>query len=244
MLAQELAPKVAANVGVKVGHYLTRIQAGVAQMGQLIEDLLSLSQVSRAPLHRASINLSLMAQKLLQEWRIREPERKVTATVENGLQAHGDERLVLVVMKNLLANAWKFTGQKAQAEISVGQQPDHAGLPVYFIKDNGAGFDMAYVDKLFPPFQRLHSASEFLGPVSAWPLSAAWSSAMGAAFGLSQRLNVARHFSSHCLDLRHARGISCCLIVYLNGNFDPNEIKFTKMIKITIVTNLNYFKVP
>ncbi len=163
LLAKELTPHIAGNVGDKVGHYLTRIQAGVAQMGQLIEDLLSLSQVSRAPLHRASVDLSLMAHKLLQEWRTREPERKVSVTVENKLQAHGDERLVQVLMENLLANAWKFTGQKAQAEISVGQQPDHAGLPVYFIKDNGAGFDMAYVDKLFHPFQRLHSASEFLG---------------------------------------------------------------------------------
>ena len=163
LLAKQLAPHIADNAGVKAGHYLMRIQAGVAQMGQLIEDLLSLSQVSRAPLHTAPVDLSLMARKLLEEWRIRQPERQVTVTVENELQAHGDERLVRVVMENLLANAWKFTGQKAQAEISVGQQFDHAGLPVYFIKDNGAGFDMAYVDKLFQPFQRLHSVSEFSG---------------------------------------------------------------------------------
>jgi len=163
LLAKQLAPQIAADADVKAGHYLMRIQAGVAQMGQLIEDLLSLSQVSRAPLHTAPVDLSLMARKLLEEWRTREPERQVTVTVENGVHAHGDERLVQIVMENLLANAWKFTAQKAQAEISVGQQSDHAGLPVYFIKDNGAGFDMAYADKLFHPFQRLHSVSEFSG---------------------------------------------------------------------------------
>lgn len=163
LLAKQLAPQIAGDAGVKAGHYLMRIQAGVAQMGQLIEDLLSLSQVSRAPLNTVPVDLSLMARKLLEEWSTRQPERQVTVTVENGLQAHGDERLVRVVMENLLANAWKFTGQKAQAEISVGQQSNPAGVPVFFIKDNGAGFDMAYADKLFQPFQRLHSVSEFSG---------------------------------------------------------------------------------
>ena len=163
LLAKQLAPHIAGDTSVKISHYLMRIQAGVAQMGQLIEDLLSLSQVSRAPLNTALVDLSFMARKRLQEWQIREPERQVVVTIENGLQAHGDERLVQVVMENLLSNAWKFTGQKAQAEISVGQQSGHASLPVYFVKDNGAGFDMAYADKLFQPFQRLHSGSEFSG---------------------------------------------------------------------------------
>lgn len=163
LLAKQLAPQVAGPAGVKAGHYLMRIQAGVAQMGHLIEDLLSLSKVSRAPLHTVPVNLSVMARKLLEEWRNRHPERQVAVMVEDGLQAHGDERLVWVVMENLLANAWKFTGKNAQAEISVGQQADHAGMPVFFIKDNGAGFDMAYADKLFHPFQRLHSDSEFSG---------------------------------------------------------------------------------
>ena len=163
LLAKQLAPHITDGASGKAGHYLMRIQAGVAQMGQLIEDLLSLSQVSRAPLHTAPVDLSRMAHKLLEEWHTRQPERHVTVRVENGLQAQGDERLLQVVMENLLSNAWKFTGQTAQAEISVGQQSDHAGLPVFFIKDNGAGFDMVYVDKLFQPFQRLHSGSEFSG---------------------------------------------------------------------------------
>ena len=163
LLAKQLAPHIAGDSSVKASHYLMRIQAGVAQMGQLIEDLLSLSQVSRAPLNTAPVDLSLMARKRLEEWQIREPVRQVVVKIENGLQAHGDERLVQVVMENLLSNAWKFTGQKAQAEISVGQQSGHTSLPVYFVKDNGAGFDMAYANKLFQPFQRLHSGSEFAG---------------------------------------------------------------------------------
>jgi len=163
LLAKQLSPQTAGSAGEKSSHYLMRIQAGVAQMGQLIEDLLSLSQVSRAKLRTEPVDLSLMARRLLDEWAARQPERQVSVMVENGLQAHGDERLLGVVMENLLSNAWKFTAKTAQAEISVGRQANSAGLPEFFVKDNGAGFDMAYTDKLFHPFQRLHAASEFAG---------------------------------------------------------------------------------
>ncbi|CAN5238869.1 hypothetical protein BH10PSE16_BH10PSE16_24850 [soil metagenome] len=158
-----LARQLGGDAGAKVNHYLTRIQAGVAQMGQLIEDLLSLSQVTRAKLHTERVDLSLMAHNLLDEWQTRQPERQVAVTVENGLQAQGDGPLLRVVMENLIANAWKFTSQTDQATISVGQISDAAGLPIFFVKDNGAGFDMAYSDKLFVPFQRLHAAAEFSG---------------------------------------------------------------------------------
>ncbi|CAM3611368.1 PAS domain S-box protein [Polaromonas hydrogenivorans] len=163
LLAKQLAQQLEGEADAKVRHYLARIQAGVAQMGQLIEDLLSLSQVTRARLHTERVDLSFMARSLLDEWQIRQPERQVTVTVESGLQAQGDRPLVRIVMENLLANAWKFTSQTAQANISVGQTFDAAGLPVFFVRDNGAGFDMAYSDKLFDPFQRLHAASEFSG---------------------------------------------------------------------------------
>ena len=158
-----LARQLPVDANPKVNHYLMRIQAGVAQMGQLIEDLLSLSQVARATLHSGPVDLSLMALGLLDEWKNRQPDRQVAITVEKGLQARGDERLLRVAMGNLLANAWKFSSHEAQAEINVGQQLDAAGLPEFFVRDNGAGFDMAYADKLFNPFQRLHSASEFSG---------------------------------------------------------------------------------
>ena len=142
-----------------------RIRAGVAQMGQLIEDLLSLSQVTRAQLRTESVDLSVMAHSLLDDWQTRQPERQVAVHIESGLQAEADGRLVRVVMENLLSNAWKFTSQRppAQAEIRIGQKMDAAGSPVFFVQDNGAGFDMAYADKLFSPFQRLHAVTEFSG---------------------------------------------------------------------------------
>jgi len=158
-----LSKQLAGEADAKVQHYLARIQTGVAQMGQLIEDLLSLAQVARAQLRSEPVDLSLMARSVLDEWQARQPERKVNVQIESGLQAHGDGRLLRVAMDNLLGNAWKFSAQQAQAEISVGQQADAAGWPVFFVRDNGAGFDMAYADKLFNPFQRLHAVSEFAG---------------------------------------------------------------------------------
>lgn len=163
LLAKQLASQLGGATGEKVQHYLSRIQAGVAQMGQLIEDLLSLAQVARAQLHSEFVDLSGLALGILQEWQARQPERQVEVHIESGLQAQGDGRLLKVVMENLLANAWKFTSQQGRGEISAGQKIDAAGLPVFFVRDNGAGFDMAYADKLFNPFQRLHAASEFPG---------------------------------------------------------------------------------
>jgi light-regulated signal transduction histidine kinase (bacteriophytochrome) len=107
--------------------------------------------------------LTETAGRIIAEWRSRQPERQVSVSVQPGLRAAGDGRLLGVALENLLANAWKFTSQQAHAEISVGQHIDAAGLPVFFVRDNGAGFDMAYADKLFLPFQRLHAASEFPG---------------------------------------------------------------------------------
>lgn len=158
-----LAKQLGADAGDRVTHYLSRIQAGVAQMGQLIEDLLSLAQVSRAPLSNKTVDLSALARSIMDEWQSRDPERKAVVSIEKGLKAHGDARLVRVVMENLLGNAWKFSSHEGVAEITVGHTQDAAGLPVYFVRDNGAGFDMAYADKLFNPFQRLHAASEFPG---------------------------------------------------------------------------------
>jgi len=158
-----LAKQLGTSAGDRVSHYLSRIQAGVAQMGQLIEDLLSLAQVSRAPLSNKSVDLSTLARGIMDDWQARDPDRKAVINIEKGLKAHGDDRLVRVVMENLLGNAWKFSSHEDVTEITVGHTLDAAGLPVYFVRDNGAGFDMAYADKLFNPFQRLHAASEFPG---------------------------------------------------------------------------------
>jgi signal transduction histidine kinase len=162
LLSKQLAGE-AGKGGEKVKHYLSRIQHGVAQMAQLIEDLLSLAQVARTQLHSEPVDLSAMARSVLSAWQVRQPERDVNVQVENDLHTHGDERLLRVVMENLLGNAWKFSEHQAQARISVGRQLDAAGLPVFFVRDNGAGFDMTYADKLFTPFQRLHAVSEFPG---------------------------------------------------------------------------------
>jgi PAS domain S-box-containing protein len=161
--SQLLEKQLGESANDKTRHYVSRIQAGVAQMGQLIADLLSLAQVSRTQLRSESVDLSVLAHGILDKWQARQPQRQVTLHIESGLQAHGDAGLVRVVMDNLLGNAWKFSSQQAQAEISVGQELDAAGKPVFFVRDNGAGFNMAYADKLFKPFQRLHAASEFPG---------------------------------------------------------------------------------
>lgn len=165
LLSKLLAPRLADVEGKKAAHYLSRIQAGVAQMGQLIEDLLSLSQVTRAQLKSESVDLAAIAHTFMDEWQGRQPERQVAVHIEKNLMTNVDLRLVRVVMQNLLDNAWKFTSQlpPGQAEIHIGQKFDAGGLPVFFVRDNGAGFDMAYADKLFDPFQRLHATSEFSG---------------------------------------------------------------------------------
>jgi PAS domain S-box-containing protein len=163
LLARLLAGQAEGEAGEKVRHYLSRIQAGVAQMGQLIEDLLSLAQVTRAELRSEAVDLSALTRGIVQEWQTLQPEREVLVSIEAGLQAQGDGRLVKVVLENLLGNAWKFTSHQAHAEISIGQTVDAAGVRIFFVRDNGVGFDMAYADKLFTPFQRLHAVKEFAG---------------------------------------------------------------------------------
>lgn len=163
LLARQLAEQNEGQVNEKVQHYLARIQAGVAQMGQLIEDMLSLAQVTRTELRSEAVDLSALARGIVQEWQTLQPKRQVALEIEAGLQARGDGRLIKVVLANLLGNAWKFTSHQEAANICVGQILDPAGLPVFFVRDNGVGFDMAYADKLFMPFQRLHAVKEFAG---------------------------------------------------------------------------------
>lgn len=155
-----LARELASTVDPKVKHYISRIQAGVDQMGQLIEGLLALAQVSRVALRRDEVNLSEIAQTILDRCQSREPGRAVTIQIDKGLSARGDGRLLHAAMDNLLGNAWKFSSKQPQAHISVGFSED-AGA--FYVKDNGAGFDMAYAAKLFGTFQRLHAVSEFPG---------------------------------------------------------------------------------
>jgi PAS domain S-box-containing protein len=132
------------------------------RMGELINDLLRLSRVSRGELTRSSVDLSGIAKNILEDLQKADAERKATFIIEPNLRVEGDMRLVRIMLENLLGNAWKFTGKQAQAEITFGCESIE-GRPVFFIRDNGVGINMEYADKIFDPFQRLHSSEEFEG---------------------------------------------------------------------------------
>lgn len=143
--------------------YLRRICAATRRMAEMIDALLLLSRVTRAELQRGAVDLSAMARAVAAELQRQEPARQVAFVIAEGLTATGDARLVRLVVENLLSNAWKFTAKQPAAEIAFGALAPPEGPPVFFVRDNGTGFDMAYADKLFGAFQRLHGASEFPG---------------------------------------------------------------------------------
>jgi PAS domain S-box-containing protein len=161
--SQLLAKTDEDKISEKGKHYLGRIRNGAKQMGELIEGLLSLAQMSHQPVDVQEVDLSLLARRVEQACREREPERQVQLHIQDGLNARGDPRLLMTVMQNLLGNAWKFSARQEQARIDVGRDTGVDGQPHYFVKDNGAGFDMAQAEKLFGTFERLHSQAEFSG---------------------------------------------------------------------------------
>lgn len=142
--------------------YLREVRSASQEMAQLIDDVLQLARVTRGEMRRELVNLSELARAITAELRKREPKRKVILNLRDGLATSGDKRLLRIVLSNLLGNAWKYTSQRAPAEITFGGEQKN-GENTYFIRDNGAGFDMAYVGKLFGAFQRLHTAGEFEG---------------------------------------------------------------------------------
>jgi len=142
--------------------YLDRLQINVKRMGQMIDDLLDLSRATRADLAREPVDLSGLAREITAELAAADPERVVTSVIADGLTALGDRTLSRMVLQNLLGNAWKYSAKLARARIEVGQV-DRCGGPTFFVRDDGAGFDMRYADKLFVAFQRLHPTAEFEG---------------------------------------------------------------------------------
>ncbi|MEM5473846.1 ATP-binding protein [Hoeflea sp. AS60] len=143
-------------------NYLDRVRKAAQRMGQLIDDLLALSRVSRSTIKASHINLSTEVRDVADGIQAQEPDRQVAWTIPDDIRGYGDPRLVRILVENLLGNAWKFTSGKADAHIAFGQDRTIAGKP-FFIRDNGAGFDMAYADMLFNAFHRLHPEEEFSG---------------------------------------------------------------------------------
>ena len=160
--SQILLQEYAGSLDDTARGYLERVRAGSQRMARLIDDLLELARVTRRDLQVRTCDLTALAREIAQELRQAEPGRRARFVVADGMRVSADPGLLRIVMDNLLRNAWKFTGTKAETVIEVGHAAAD-GEPTYFVRDNGVGFDMAYVNKLFGAFQRLHSDAEFQG---------------------------------------------------------------------------------
>jgi len=194
--------------------YVQRVVDAVERMRNLIEDLLRLSHVTGTELNRRELDLSQMVRSILDELRAQDPERQVTVRVAEGVRANADHRLLRIALENILGNAWKFTRNTAQASIEFGVEEPKDGA-TYFIRDNGAGFNPDYGDRLFVPFRRLHSAAEFPGTGIGLSIvqrimrrhggriSASGSVGQGASFHFSLGVPMAEHLE---FDTRLANG--------------------------------------
>ena len=160
--AEALAEEYGDLLGETGCGYTGRIRAAAEHMGTLIDDLLQLSHVSRAEMNLQDVDLSAEVTALCGKFHARDPDRRVRVTVEDGIRVTADRILILIVLENLLGNAWKFTARRDDATITFAAATVD-GARCYYVRDNGVGFDLAYVDKLFQPFQRLHTAGEFAG---------------------------------------------------------------------------------
>jgi signal transduction histidine kinase len=158
----QILEKHATDLDDKGRHYLDRIRSATRRMGELIDGLLALSRVGRAELNRAPVALSALARDVAAELERAEPGREVAVTIQEDLAADGDRRLLRIALENLLGNAFKFTARTTDAAVEFGAA-ERDGQLTYFVRDNGAGFDPAYAERLFAPFQRLHNDSDFPG---------------------------------------------------------------------------------
>jgi PAS domain S-box-containing protein len=142
--------------------YLHRIRSATTHMGELIEGMLNLSRVTRKIVEVQTVDLSMIAKEIAVELQTAEPKRRAVFEIKKDMLAFADPTLIRVVMENLLENAWKYTSRTSEAHIEFGTM-EGVGRRVFFVRDNGVGFNMIYVDKLFVPFQRLHSSADFSG---------------------------------------------------------------------------------
>lgn len=143
--------------------HLNRVRLASQRMAELIDGLLNLSRLSRSQIVKQEIDISALADTVVQMFKQAQPDRNVVITIPSGLKAYGDAKLLRILFENLLGNAFKFTAKRNDALIEVGQASDNEGRAVFYVRDNGAGFDMGYADKLFSAFQRLHTVYEFPG---------------------------------------------------------------------------------
>ena len=141
---------------------LGRIRSATQRMGNLIDDLLELSRVTRTEMHKEPMSLTAVVEEVTSELQSGQPDRTIDVVIEEEVFANADERLMHIVLENLMRNAWKFTSHHDAARIEFGTVKVD-GTTAYVVRDDGVGFDMEYADKLFTPFQRLHAASEFEG---------------------------------------------------------------------------------
>jgi len=158
IILDDYSDKITPEVEVR----LNRIRSASQQMGVLIEDLLKLSRVTRQAMDRKLVDMSEMAGDIVAELKETQPERIIQISITPGLICSADRRLLRVVLRNLIENAWKFTGKQKQTKIEFGVVQKN-NQTTYFVRDNGCGFDMEYAENLFKPFQRLHSSEEFEG---------------------------------------------------------------------------------
>jgi len=161
--SQLLAEDYAETLGNKGADFLQRIVASSTRMSQIIDSLLTLSQVAREEIHDEEVDLSEMASTVAVELSKSTPKNHVEVIIEKGVKARGDARLLRIVMENLLGNAWKYTSKQPNPRIEFGMLKENDESIIYYVRDNGVGFDMAYKDKLFMPFERLHSRDEYPG---------------------------------------------------------------------------------
>ena len=161
--SQALAAGHEAQLDAKGRHFLERIRQNTRQMGDLIDDLLSLARVTRTEIKAERVNVANRARQVIERLRQRDPGRDVSVEIDDDITCVGDARLVAIVLENLIENAWKFTSRTQAARIRVGLEDHGDGSQSVYVADNGAGFDMRYADKLFNAFHRLHASTDFEG---------------------------------------------------------------------------------